>query len=169
LTRLIWSLALIMVIKNLGRHSLPPLRRISSRDSKLQEELGKWFWDRGVTHRVKLIWLSLKNWVLAGSTLSCSEVLILMREIWAITSEMPGLSTMVAQTRWNVSGLGDLLRGFLDKAEPVPLLFPCPLRGSRRCCTSRELSGLVSITSSFAFTRTSFLTGNFPLTYIYLR
>jgi hypothetical protein len=46
-----------------------------------------------------------------------------MREIWAITPEMPGLSTMVAQMGWTVSGLGDLLRGFLDKAEPLPLLF----------------------------------------------
>jgi hypothetical protein len=138
------------VIKNLGCHSLPPLRKILSRDSKLQEEVGKWFWDRGVTHSVKPVWLFLKNWVLARSTLSCSEVLILMRDFWAITSEMPGLSTMVAQMGWNVSGLGDLLRGFLDKPEPVPLLFPCPLRGSRRCCTSRELSGLVSVTSSFA-------------------
>jgi hypothetical protein len=156
------------IIKNLGRHSLPSLRRILSRDSKLQEEV-KWFWDRGVTHSVKPVWLFLKNWVLTGSTLSCSEVLILMREIWAITSEMPRLSTLVAQTGWNVSGLGDLLRGFLDKAEPVPLLFPCPLRGSRRCCTSRELSGLVSVTSSFAFVRTGLRTGNFSLTYIYLR
>jgi hypothetical protein len=41
LTRLIRSLALMTVIKNLGRHSLPPLRRISSRDSKLQEESGE--------------------------------------------------------------------------------------------------------------------------------
>jgi hypothetical protein len=47
-----------------------------------------------------------------------------MREIWAITSEMPGLSTMVAQMGWKVSGLEDLLLGFLDKAEPLPLLFP---------------------------------------------
>jgi hypothetical protein len=123
LTRLIRSLALMTVIKNLGRHSLPPLRRISSRDSNLQE-VGKWFWDRGVTHRVNLIWLSLAIRVLAGSTLSCSEVLILMREIWAITSEMPGVSTMVAQTGWNFSGLGDLLLGFLDNAEPLPFLFP---------------------------------------------
>jgi hypothetical protein len=112
------------VIKNLGRHSLPPLRRILPQDSILQEEVGKWFWDRGVTHRVKPVWLSLKNRVLVGSTLSCSEVLILMREIWAITSEMPGLSTMVAQMGWKVSGLEDLLLGFLDKAEPLPLLFP---------------------------------------------
>jgi hypothetical protein len=112
------------VIKNLGRHSLPPLRRISSRDSKLQEEVGKWFWDRGVTHRVKSVWLSLKHRVLAVSTLSCSEVLILMREIWAITYEMPGLSTMVAQTGWKISGLGNLLLDFLDKAKLLPLLFP---------------------------------------------
>jgi hypothetical protein len=86
--------------------------------------VGKWFWDRGVTHIVKLVWLSLKNRVLAGSTLSCSEVLILMLVIWEITSEMPGLSTMVAQTGWKVSRLEDLLLGFLDKAEPLPLLFP---------------------------------------------
>jgi hypothetical protein len=45
------------LIKNLGRHSLPPLRKILSRDSKLQEEVGKWFSDRDVTHIVKLVWL----------------------------------------------------------------------------------------------------------------
>jgi hypothetical protein len=87
------------LIKNLGRHSLPPLRRISSRDSKLQEEVGKWLLDRDVTHRVKLIWLSSKNRVLAVSTLGCYEVLILMLEIWAIMSIMSGLSTIVAQMR----------------------------------------------------------------------
>jgi hypothetical protein len=45
LTRLIRSLALMTVIKNLGRHNLPPLRRISSRDSKFQvqdREIEKW-------------------------------------------------------------------------------------------------------------------------------
>jgi hypothetical protein len=110
-------------IKNLGRHSIPPLRRISSRDSNLQEK-GKWFLDRGVTHRVKPVWLYLKNRVLAVSTLSCSEVLILMLEIWAIMSVMPGLSTFVTQMQWKLSRLGDLLLGFLDKAEPLPLLFP---------------------------------------------
>jgi hypothetical protein len=78
------------LIKKLGRQSLPPLRRISSRDSKLLEEVGKWFLDKDVTHRVKPVWLSLKNQVLAMSTLGCSEVLILMLEIWAITYEMPG-------------------------------------------------------------------------------
>jgi hypothetical protein len=79
--------------------------------------MGKWFLDGDVTHRVKLVWLSLKNWVLAVSTLSCSKVLILMLEIWAITYEMPRLSTIVAQTGWKVSGLGNLLLVFLDKAE----------------------------------------------------
>jgi hypothetical protein len=71
-----------------------------------------------------LAWLSLKNRVLAVSTLSCSGVLILMLEIWAIMCVMPGFSTIVTQTRWKLSGLGNLLLGFLDKAEPLPLLFP---------------------------------------------
>jgi hypothetical protein len=79
---------------------------------------------RGVTHRVKPVWPSLKNRVLAVSTLSCSEVLILMLEIWAIMSVMPRLSTFVTQTQWKLSRLGDLLLGFLDKTEPLPLLFP---------------------------------------------
>jgi hypothetical protein len=112
-----------MVIKNLGRHSLPPLRRISSRDSKLQEEVGKWFLDRGVTHRVKPVWLSLKNRFLAVSTLSCSEVLILRLAIWAIMSVMPRLSTIVTQTWWKVSGPGDLLLGFLNKRSLFLFLF----------------------------------------------
>jgi hypothetical protein len=59
--------------------------------------------DRGVTHRVKRVWLPSKNRVLAVRTLSCSEVLILMLEIWAIMSIMSGLSTTVAQTGWKVS------------------------------------------------------------------
>jgi hypothetical protein len=84
--------------------------------------VGKWFFDRDVTHRVKLVWLSLKNRVLAMSTPSCSEVLILMLEIWAIMYEMPRLSTIVAQTGWKVFGLGNLLLAFLDEAELL-LLF----------------------------------------------
>jgi hypothetical protein len=71
-----------------------------------------------------LVRLSLKNRVLAVSTLSCSKVLILILEIWAITHEMPGLSTIVAQTGWKFSGLGELLLAFLDEAEPLLLLFP---------------------------------------------
>jgi hypothetical protein len=54
--------------------------------------------DRGVTNRVKLVWLPSKNRVLAVSTVSCSEVLILMLEIWAIMSVMPELSTIVARS-----------------------------------------------------------------------
>jgi hypothetical protein len=72
LTQLIRSLALVTLIKNLGRHSLPPLRRISSRDSKLQDEVGMWFFVREVTHGVKLVWLPLKDRLLAVITLSCS-------------------------------------------------------------------------------------------------
>jgi hypothetical protein len=47
-----------------------------------------------------------------------------MLEIWEIMSVMPGLSTFVTQTQWKLSQLGDLLLGFLDKAEPLRLLFP---------------------------------------------
>jgi hypothetical protein len=65
-----------------------------------------------------LVRLSLKNRVLAVSTLSCSKVLILILEIWAITHEMPGLSTIVAKMGW------ELLLAFLDEAEPLLLLFP---------------------------------------------
>jgi hypothetical protein len=105
------------LIKNLGRHSLPPLRRISSRDSKLQEEVGKGFLYIDVTRRVKLVWRPLKNRLLAVITLSCSEVLILLLGIREIMYEMLGLSIIVAQAGWKVSGLGNLLLIFLDEAE----------------------------------------------------
>jgi hypothetical protein len=118
----------MMLIKNLERHSLPPLRRISSRDSKLQEGIRKGFLDRDVTHRVKLVWLPLKKQVLAVSTLNYSEVLILMLEIWATTYEMPGLSTIVAQTGWKVSvvwtSLCPLPRGYQDRLLGGPLGLP---------------------------------------------
>jgi hypothetical protein len=45
LTRLIRPFVLMTLLKNMGRHSLPPLRRILSRDSKFQgqdRETGKW-------------------------------------------------------------------------------------------------------------------------------
>jgi hypothetical protein len=84
--------------------------------------MGKWFLDRDVTHRVKLVWLPLKDRVPAMSTLSCSEVLVLMLDNWAFTYEMPGLSTIVAQTGWKLSELGNLLVVFLDEAELL-LLF----------------------------------------------
>jgi hypothetical protein len=89
LTQLIRSLALMMLIKNLGRHR-PPLRRISSRDSKLQDEVGRWFSDRDVTHKVKLVWLHLKARLLAVIAFSCSDVLILLPGFWATTHKMPG-------------------------------------------------------------------------------
>jgi hypothetical protein len=84
------------LIKNLGRHSLPPLRIISSRDSKLQDEVGRWIWDRDVTPEVKLVRLHLKAQLLAVITFSCSEVPILLLGVRAITYEMPGLSTIVS-------------------------------------------------------------------------
>jgi hypothetical protein len=62
------------VIKNLGRHSLPPLRRISSRDSKLQEEVGKWFWDRGVTQEIQLSLLHSKLEEEVGKWLSIAAL-----------------------------------------------------------------------------------------------
>jgi hypothetical protein len=94
---------------------------------------------------------------------------LLLSGVQAFIGKMPGLSTIVAQTGRKVFGFGDRLLGFLDKAEPVSLLFLCPLRGSRRCFISRELSGLARVITSFAFTRISLRTGNFSLTYIYLR
>jgi hypothetical protein len=117
------------VIKNLGRHSLPTLRRISSRDSKLQEEVGKKFVCRGVTHEIRLVLLHSTAWLVTAVAISGSGVPrlwlgVLLSGVWALTCVMPGLSTIVAQTGWNVSGLGYLLLGFLDKAEPLPLLFP---------------------------------------------
>jgi hypothetical protein len=80
--------------------------------------------DRGATHRFKPVWLSLKNRVLAVSTLSCSKVLILMLEIWEIMSVMSGLSTIVAQKGWKVSRLGDLLLAFLDEAKLLLFFLP---------------------------------------------
>jgi hypothetical protein len=49
---------------------------------------------------------------------------VLLCWVRALLCVMPGLYTIVAQTGWDFSGLGDLLLGFLDKAEPLPLLFP---------------------------------------------
>jgi hypothetical protein len=110
------------LIKNLGCHSLPPLRRISSRDLKLQEEVGKGSWIEVLP--IGLSWSVFPQKIeFLPCTVSCSEVLILMLEIWAIMSVMPGLSTIVAQMEWKVSGLGNLLLAFLDEAELLLLLF----------------------------------------------
>jgi hypothetical protein len=97
----------------------PPLRRISSRDSKLQDEVGMWFFVGKVTHGVKLVWLPLKDRLLAVITLSCSDVLILLLWSWAITYEMLGLSTIVAKVGRKF--FGNLLRIFLDDTEFLPL------------------------------------------------
>jgi hypothetical protein len=75
------------------------------------------FSDREVTHRVKLVWLPLKDRLLVVITFSCSEVLIRLLEIREITYEMPGLSTIVAKAGGKVFGLGNLLLIFLDEAE----------------------------------------------------
>jgi hypothetical protein len=85
--------------------------------------------DRGVTQEIQLALLHLKAWLVAVVVNSGSGVLLLLlglllSRVWALSCVMPELSTIVAQMGWNVSGLGDLLLGFLDKAEPLPLLFP---------------------------------------------
>jgi hypothetical protein len=49
---------------------------------------------------------------------------VLLSWVWALLCVMPGLSTIVAQMGWKISGFGDRLLGLLDKAEPLPLLFP---------------------------------------------
>jgi hypothetical protein len=79
--------------------------------------VGKWFSVRVVTHRDKLVWVPWKNQLLAVIHLRCSEVLILLLGIGAITYEMLGLSTTVANAGWKVFGLGNLLLIFLDEAE----------------------------------------------------
>jgi hypothetical protein len=128
--------------------------------------------DRSVTYEIQLALLHLRAWLVVFDSRSGVLLLLLgllLSGVRALIGKMPVLSTIVAQTGWKILGFGDRLLGFLDKAEPLPVLFLCPLRGSRRCRTSRELSGLVRVTASFALTRTSLRTSNFPLTYIYLR
>jgi hypothetical protein len=155
-----------MLIKNLGCHSLPPLRRISSQDSNFQDEVGSWFLDRDVTQRGKLVWLPWKNQLLVVIHLRCSEVLILLLGIRAITYEMPGLFTIVTQMGWQASVLGNLLLIFLDEVELLlSLSYPRGLRVNFACS---YLGGLASVAMSFALTRTSLLISDFPLTYIYL-
>jgi hypothetical protein len=88
---------------------------------KLQDEVGRWFSVREVTHRVKLVWHPLKDRLLAVITLSCPEVLVLLLGIRKITYEMPRLSTIVAKAGWKFLGLGNLLLIFLDDMELLPL------------------------------------------------
>jgi hypothetical protein len=84
----------------------------------------KWFWDRGVTQEIQLALLDLRAWLVAVVVDSGSGVLLVLLGVRALLCVMPRLYTIVAQTGWDFSGLGDLLLGFLDKAEPLPLLFP---------------------------------------------
>jgi hypothetical protein len=84
---------------------------------------------RGVTQEIQLALLHLKAWLVTAVAISGSGVLlpllgVLLSGVRALLCVMLGLSTIVAQTGWDVSGLGDLLLGFIDKAEPLPLLFP---------------------------------------------
>jgi hypothetical protein len=128
--------------------------------------------DRSVTYEIQLALLHLRACPVVVDSRSGVLLLLLgllLSGFRALIDKMPGLYTIVAQTRWKIFRFGDRLLGFLDKAEPLPLLFLCPLRGSRRCCTSGALSGLARVTASLAFARTSLRTDNFPLTYIYLR
>jgi hypothetical protein len=109
----------------------------------------------------------LNNQLLAGITLSYSEVLLLLLGIQAIMHEMSGLLTIVTQVGWLASMLGNLLLIFLEEAELLLLSLSYP-RGLRVNFAYSELGGLASVATSFALTRTSLLINDFPLTYIYL-
>jgi hypothetical protein len=116
------------VNKKPGVSQPTPLNRISSRDSKLQEEVGEKFVHRGVTQEIQLALPHLTAWLVAVVVISGSGVLLLLlglllSGVRALICVMPVLSTIVAQTGWKVSGLGDLLLAFLDEAEPLLLLF----------------------------------------------
>jgi hypothetical protein len=120
-----------------------------------------------ITRRDKLNWLPLNNQLLAVITLSCSEVLLLLLGIQAITHEMSGLLTIVTQVGWQASVLENLFLIFLDEVELLLLSLSYP-RGLRVNFACSELGGLTSVAMSFALTRTSLLISDFPLTYIYL-
>jgi hypothetical protein len=112
-----------------GASQPTPLNRISSRDSNLQEEMGKKFMHRGVTQEIQLALPHLTAWLVAVVFISGSGVPLLLlglllSGVRALICVMPGLPTIVAQTEWKVSGLGELLLAFLDEAEPLLLLFP---------------------------------------------
>jgi hypothetical protein len=129
--------------------------------------VGRWFSDREVTHRVKLVWLPSKDRLLAMITFSCPDVLILLLGNRAITYEMPEFSTIVAKPGRKFLGLGNLLLIFLDDTELLPFSLSQFL-GLQVSFAFRELGGLAGVATSFALMRTSLLIGNFPLTYIYL-
>jgi hypothetical protein len=91
--------------------------------------VGEKFGHRSVTQEIQLALLHLKAWLVAVVVISGSGVLLLLlglllSGVRALICVMLGLPTVVAQTGWKVSGLGDLLLAFLDQAEPLLLLFP---------------------------------------------
>jgi hypothetical protein len=95
----------------------------------LQKEVGEKFGHKGVTQETQLALPHLTTWLVAVVIVSGSGVLrlllgLLLSGVRALICVMPGLSTIVAQTGWKVSGLGDLLLAFLDETEP--LLLPVP-------------------------------------------
>jgi hypothetical protein len=127
---------------------------------------------RSVTYEIQLALLHSRTWLVVVDSRSGVLLLLLgllLSGVRALIGKMPRLSTIVAQPGRKISGFGDRLLGFLDKAEPLSLLFLCLLRDSRGCCNSGALSGLARVTALLAFTWTSFRTGDFPLTYVYLR
>jgi hypothetical protein len=81
---------------------------------------------RDVTRKVKLVWLPLKDRLLALITLSCSRVLIMLLgfvllRVQTISFEMLGLSTIVAKVGRKFLGLGNLLLLFLNGVELLSL------------------------------------------------
>jgi hypothetical protein len=84
---------------------------------------------KGVTQENQLALPHLTAWLVAVVIVSGSGVLrlllgLLLSGVRALICVMPGLSTIVTQTGWKVSGLGDLLLAFLDETEPLLLPFP---------------------------------------------
>jgi hypothetical protein len=91
--------------------------------------MGNKFMHRGVTQEIQLALPHLTAWLVAVVFISGSRVPLLLlglllSGVRALICVMPRLPTIVAQTEWKVSGLGDLLLAFLDEAEPLLLLFP---------------------------------------------
>jgi hypothetical protein len=91
--------------------------------------VGEKFVHRGVTQEIQLALLHLKAWrvvvvVISGFGALLLLLGVLLSGVRALIYVMPGLSTIVAQTGWKVSGLENLLLAFLDKVEPLLLLCP---------------------------------------------
>jgi hypothetical protein len=86
------------------------------------------FSDRVVTHKVKLVWLHLIDWLLVVITFRYSGVLILLLglgllRVWAITYEMHELSTIVAKVGRKFLGPQNSLLILLGGANLLSLSF----------------------------------------------